>query len=701
MLKESIKKFKISIGGRELGEAETPLSVMGALSSLGVIDDVYAGINAKKTEALLADGCILSSSFSVDALIYSQRRILLSLFRVDSPCTVSLNGATVLECDGSSREWLADIKDHLLMGDNTLTVSFAPKTSLADHITDRLSSVCLGGCELVCYNEDVITGVEVNGEMCEGFVRLHVSVKTLERRDSVRAVVTIVSPGGRIYYCGVSGGHGSIDITEPNLWWPLGYGVQNLYKLTANLYCDEEIVDSVDMRIGLKDARLSEWDGEGIPSLTVNGVPIFTRGAAYVSDDLLLPHLDAARVKRNLRLLADMRANTVLVRDVGVFPSDSFFKICDEEGLVAWIEIKAGGNDKLRREIEVLEKLSYHVSFGPILCESADVLALVKEIMPSSNAVLVENVDNLFIRSRESLPEEHTLLSVTPREEMNIFSESLEYHSTLSDNISLIESKDFRFPSGIHDVHCVTSYIEGRNLSDTLEWRRRERRSDLGVLLPRFNDPWPTVSRSVVDYCGRRKPHYYLLKRLFAPVMISAFNEGTRVTFCVSNELKNEYTGKFSYSVITNKGDVLFKDEYEVKVAEQEAMDILSVDLAEIIGGRLDECFVSYSVSDSFVTTSKGTLLFTSPKQFKFLKPTFTCDVSGSGTDFVLSVSSDVPCDMVHFTFGAPEAVFEDNYIFIDDSSPRRIELKTSSAVAIEVLRRELRVRSIYDLGRE
>jgi hypothetical protein len=129
-------------------------------------------------------------------------------------------------------------------------------------------------------------------------------------------------------------------------------------------------------------------------------------------------------------------------------------------------------------------------------------------------------------------------------------------------------------------------------------------------------------------------------------------------------------------------------------------MDVLTIDLAEAVGGRIDECFVTYSVSDGFITSSKGTLLFTSPKKFKFLKPTFSTEISGSGTHFVISVSSDVPADKVYFDFETVEASFDENYIFIDDSSPRRIEFTTSSALAIEILRRELKVRSLYDIGR-
>ena len=695
MLKQSITDFKINIGDKELAGGRLPLSVLGTLSSARVIDDVYYGTNAKSALDVLSGGCTLTARFNVDTVLLSNRKVMLSLGRVDLPYSVMINGTLVAESDGVT-DGLFDVKDHLALGENKLDICFSGETASK---RDRISGASIGRCELVGFNDDIITGIGVKEEMCDGFVRLTVSISTLEKSETARAVATIVSPGGRIYYCGISGGQGSIDITEPNLWWPQSYGVQNLYKLSANLYSDEEIVDSLDMRLGLADVTLSSWDEGGVPSVVINGVPIFTRGAVYIPDDMLLPYLDGARVKKNLTYLKETGANTVVIRDVGVFPGDDFFETCDALGLLVWTQVKS--SDKAKEKLgKCLLGLSHHASFGVLVCENDDVLALAEEIIPNTPSVKVENIEGLFIKSLASVPDPATLLSVTPPEELNIFSDEIQYHTTLDDNISLLNSRDFRFPTGIDELHKVTAYSECVSLRNTVEWKRRERRSDLGVILERFNDPWPTVSESVVDYFGRRKPQHYLLRTLFAPVMISAVNEGTRVTFNVSNELKGEYSGKFSYSVITNKGELLFRDEYDITVAEREAMDVLTIDLKEIIGGRLDECFVSYSVSESFLTTSKGILLFTSPRKFKFVKPTFTTELSGSGTKFVLSIASSVPADKVTFKFKTVDAVFDENYIFIDDSSARRIEFSTSTPSAIELLRRELEITSLYDIGR-
>jgi hypothetical protein len=53
-------------------------------------------------------------------------------------------------------------------------------------------------------------------------------------KSEVRAVATLVSPTGKIYYSGLADGSGAISIPDPLLWWPSGMGVPNLYDLAVN-----------------------------------------------------------------------------------------------------------------------------------------------------------------------------------------------------------------------------------------------------------------------------------------------------------------------------------------------------------------------------------------------------------------------------------------------------------------------------------
>ena len=81
-----------------------------------------------------------------------------------------------------------------------------------------------------------------------------------------------------------------VKIGEPKLWWPNGYGEQNLYQVKVTLFCDGRKLDEWCKRIGLRTMTMhiekDEW-GECFAH-QVNGVDVFAMGADYIPEDNLL-----------------------------------------------------------------------------------------------------------------------------------------------------------------------------------------------------------------------------------------------------------------------------------------------------------------------------------------------------------------------------------------------------------------------------
>ena len=91
-------------------------------------------------------------------------------------------------------------------------------------------------------------------------------------------------PSSALIYTGTNS---DINVTNPALWWPNGYGKQPLYTLTIQLKAGETVLDTREYRIGLRTVTVSreddQWGQEF--AIMVNGVKIFARGADYIPDD--------------------------------------------------------------------------------------------------------------------------------------------------------------------------------------------------------------------------------------------------------------------------------------------------------------------------------------------------------------------------------------------------------------------------------
>lgn len=131
----------------------------------------------------------------------------------------------------------------------------------------------------------------------------------------------------------------TIPVPDPKLWWPRGYGEQNLY-VGVVLLTDEkgEALDSNRERIGLRTLTIrqepDEW-GESF-CMNVNGRDIFSMGANWIPFDNLLPRCTPEREEALLQACVDANFNTVRVWGGGFYPDNAFFDFCDEHGLIVW-----------------------------------------------------------------------------------------------------------------------------------------------------------------------------------------------------------------------------------------------------------------------------------------------------------------------------------------------------------------------------
>lgn len=145
-------------------------------------------------------------------------------------------------------------------------------------------------------------------------------------------------PSGKVIY---SGNESDIKITAPQLWWPNGYGGQPLYKLIIRLKKEEEILDTRTYKVGLRTLTVSreddQWGQEF--AIMVNGVKIFARGANYIPDDCFYSRITREILERDVKAAVFANFNCLRVWGGGYYPSDEFYDLCDENGLLVWQDL--------------------------------------------------------------------------------------------------------------------------------------------------------------------------------------------------------------------------------------------------------------------------------------------------------------------------------------------------------------------------
>ncbi|MGA2048393.1 MAG: sugar-binding domain-containing protein [Terracidiphilus sp.] len=122
---------------------------------------------------------------------------------------------------------------------------------------------------------------------------------------------------------------------HPPLWWPNGYGPQNLLKLHLSFKVKKQISDEQDVSFGVRKITYSV-PGTDTLTISVNGVPIFIRGGDWGLDEAL-KRIPRARLDAEIHM--HQLANVNLIRNwVGQSTNEDFYELCDKYGILIWDE---------------------------------------------------------------------------------------------------------------------------------------------------------------------------------------------------------------------------------------------------------------------------------------------------------------------------------------------------------------------------
>jgi beta-mannosidase len=279
---------------------------------------------------------------------------------------------------------------------------------------------------LVAFDTARIDNVYVTQKHRKGAVDLGIKVEWdtggEAPKDPLEWNVTITSPQGDSKTYG--GSPEKIRVDNPELWWPRSYGPQPLYTIKVKLFYRGRELDSWERRYGLRTMtmciRKDKW-GESFAH-EVNGVEIFAMGADYIPEDNILSRVTEKRTRRLLEQCAAANFNALRVWGGGYYPDDSFFDICDELGLVVWLDFM----------------------FACAVYELSD------EFEKNIRAELADNIKRI---------RHHACLGLwCGNNEMEMFVDQMHWVSSLKQKADYIKMYEYIFPRILKDLDPQTFY---------------------------------------------------------------------------------------------------------------------------------------------------------------------------------------------------------------------------------------------------
>lgn len=344
-------------------ECQAPCSMYSVLLKEGLIEDPFYGLNETKYTSLSEKDCTFRCEFTPEEEVLAKEYIRLEFYGIDTICDIYCNDVLLDSVKDMHRFYAYDVKKLLHRGNNEIRLEFkAPITYITDmnrkhflwtapdtvegapHLRKAMSMFgwdwgpklpdmgIFRKVVLNAYETDAIEDVFVMQNHRAGEVELEFSVTTRHGSD---ADIYVEFDTEKI--C-LKNGRGKMTVKNPRLWWVRGYGEQHLYEMKTELSKDGRVIDTDIRRIGLRTLTVSTARDElGSEFCFVNnGIKIFAMGADYVPEDNLLSRVTKEKTKKLLDACADANHNCIRVWGGGYYPSDDFYDICDELGIIVW-----------------------------------------------------------------------------------------------------------------------------------------------------------------------------------------------------------------------------------------------------------------------------------------------------------------------------------------------------------------------------
>ncbi len=134
-----------------------------------------------------------------------------------------------------------------------------------------------------------------------------------------------------------------LQLENPKLWWPNGYGTPYLYTLKMRLLVNRKVVDDDTVTFGVRQLATA-WNAKTKSrEIKVNGQKIFIKGGNWILPDELL-RFSKERYDAEVRFHRDMNLNLIRVWGGGITERPEFYDACDKYGLMVMQDFWVSGD---------------------------------------------------------------------------------------------------------------------------------------------------------------------------------------------------------------------------------------------------------------------------------------------------------------------------------------------------------------------
>lgn len=221
-----------------------------------------------------------------------------------------------------------------------------------------------------------------------------------------------------------------LTVRNPKLWWPNGMGEANCYTVKLSLRDQGKDLDEIQFTTGIRKINHLKSAGPQVTErwvnwqFEVNGKKFFVKGMNWMPGDILL-HLPDEDYRWWIDMAKNQGIQLIRVWGGGLVEPESFYKYCNQAGIMVWQDFPMGNSEHDNWSQEVWQstvatnifRLRNHPSLA-VYCGGNEFnpYSLGNSTMTGIVEGLCTDLDGtrLFLRSTPDRGSEHTYPDMDP-----------------------------------------------------------------------------------------------------------------------------------------------------------------------------------------------------------------------------------------------------------------------------------------------
>lgn len=268
----------------------------------------------------------------------------------------------------------------------------------------------------------------------------------------------------------------------------------------------------------------------------------------------------------------------------------------------------------------------------------------------------------------EAFPSIKTLRTISDEKQLNAFSPIMESHQKCKGGNTKIFAKlseYFYCPTDFEGIIFASQIMQAEAIKYGAEHFRRNRGRCMGSTYWQLNDNWQTASWSSIDYFGRWKALHYYAKRFYAPVCVTAEDNGHLVKFNVDNNSLKDVSGHVIYRLVNPQGKTVARGKIALKSCALTSTYTKQLNFAKYLDGNERNAALLFKYVADGQTLSEGDVFFVKYKFFNFEKPKLSCQITKEGDTATLVLSARQLIKCLEIDFADFDAQLSDNFFTI------------------------------------